>query len=97
MDLANAFFEFGGSMFVLNHARILYKEKMVRGLSLLSVVFFFAWGIFNIFYYSHLEQKFSWYAGMMVTFANLIWICMIVYYRRVEKLNGEKKWNSISQ
>ena len=91
MDFANAFFEAGGSIFILNHARVLYNQKLVRGMSLLSVFFFSCWGVFNIFYYSHLNQQFSWYAGIAVLVANTIYLSMIIYYKRKEK------WNSISQ
>lgn len=84
MDLANAGFEFGGAIFILNHARVLFAEKIVRGISLVSIVFFLIWGIFNMFYYSHLEQSASWYAGIMVTLANLVWVSMIIYYRKRE-------------
>lgn len=86
MDLANACFEGGGSIFVLNHARILLKDKMARGVSLLSVAFFSLWGVFNIFYYQHLEQKFSWYAGIAVLIANTFYMLLIAHYRRKENV-----------
>jgi hypothetical protein len=84
MDLANAFFEGCGSIFILNHARVLFNQKLVRGVSILSVFFFSCWGIFNIFYYQHLEQQFSWYAGIAVLIANSIYLGMIIHYRSKE-------------
>lgn len=89
MDMANAFFEGGGSIFVLNHARVLHKHKMVRGVSLLSVAFFSLWGVFNIFYYNHLGQNFSWYAGICVLISNTFYLSLIAYYRR-------KEWQSLT-
>ena len=84
MDLANALFEAGGSIFILNHARVLFQQKLVRGVSMLSVFFFSCWGVFNIFYYSHLEQQFSWYAGIAVLIANSIYLSMLFHYRKKE-------------
>lgn len=86
MDLANAGFELFGSLFVLNHARVLHKDKMVRGVSVLSSLFFLAWGTFNIFYYSHLNQPFSWYAGICMTITHVIYVSMLCFYRRKEFL-----------
>lgn len=87
MDLANACFEAGGSIFILNHARVLFEQKLVRGVSLLSVFFFSCWGVFNIFYYNHLEQPFSWFAGIAVLLANTFYLSLIIYYRRKECKN----------
>jgi len=87
MDMANAFFEAGGSVFVLNHARVLYQHKLVRGVSMLSIAFFSLWGVFNMFYYSHLGQNFSWYAGICVLIANTFYLSLIMYYRRKECQN----------
>ena len=84
-DIINSTFEAFGAIFVLNHARTLLKDKVVRGVSLASIVFFFCWGLFNIFYYKHLEQHFSWTAGLFVTLANLVWIVLILHYRKKEK------------
>lgn len=85
MDLFNAFFEAGGSIFILNHSRVLLRDKTVRGVSLLSVLFFSCWGVFNMFYYDHLEQNFSWYAGIMVLISNSIYAYLIVYFRMKER------------
>lgn len=87
MDMANAFFEGAGSIFVLNHARVLSQHKLVRGVSLLSVAFFSLWGVFNMFYYSHLGQNFSWYAGICVLIANTFYLSLIIHYRRKECQN----------
>ncbi len=84
MDLANAGFEGFGSIFALNHARVLYNQKIVRGVSAVSALFFFCWGIFNIFYYHHLDQFFSWAAGICMTAANAIYVGMILYYKHKE-------------
>jgi len=79
-DLINAFFEFGGAIAILNHCRVLYKDKAVNGISILSTVFFTAWGIWNIWYYPSLEQWWSFIGGLAITFANLLWVFLLVHY-----------------
>lgn len=80
-DQINGLFELFGSLFILNHCRTLRKDMMVAGVSIISVVFFFAWGCWNIFYYPHLEQMWSFYGGLCIAAANTLYIGMLVYYK----------------
>lgn len=84
-DLINSLFELCAGFFVLNHARVLYKEKMVHGISIISVLFFVLWGFWNLFYYPHLGQTLSYYAGMFICFTNITWIVMLVKYKYFHK------------
>jgi hypothetical protein len=81
-DLVNGIFEVLASVFILNHVRVLWKSKQAHGVSLVSTVFFACWGVFNLFYYPHLDQRVSFYAGISVMAANLIWIYSIWRFRR---------------
>lgn len=89
-DLINASFELFASLFILNHCFVLYKDKLVRGISLVSTVFFTLWGFWNMFYYPHIGQTASFYAGIMVAFTNALWVCLIWHYRRKEKKEKSK-------
>lgn len=82
MDLINSLFELFASLFILNHCRVLYKQKDVKGVSILSTIFFTSWGLWNIFYYPSLGQTLSFYAGIGVFLANMLWVSMMVYYSR---------------
>lgn len=84
-DAINGAYELFAGFFILNHCRTLYEHKLVRGVSLISTVFFFTWGIWNMYYYSHLEQWASFYGGLIVSFANFLWIYLMIYYIRKEK------------
>lgn len=74
-------FEAGGTVAVLLSCRRLYHDKQVRGVSMWAVGFFAAWGAWNLFYYPHLQQWWSFAAGVGVMVANLAWIIMAIYYR----------------
>lgn len=87
-DIINALFEVGGGIAVLDHCWRLYRDKEVRGVSMRACFFFTAWGVWNIFYYPHLGQLFSFAGGIFVTMANGIYVSMLAYYSGTERL----KW-----
>lgn len=84
-DLINACFEAAGAVMVLNNCRVLYKDKIVRGVSLFTTVFFTAWGLWNVYFYPVLGQMFSFYAGMCICAANILWIGLMMHYIQLEK------------
>lgn len=81
-DTINGSFESMASLMILNHCRVLYRDKSVQGVSVLSTVFFFVWGIWNTIYYPSLHQTASFIGGIFVAMANGLWIAMMFYYRR---------------
>lgn len=81
-DIVNGLFEALGSLFILNHCRVLFRHKQVRGVSVLSTAFFFSWGAWNLFYYPHLEQIWSFAGGALLASANLLYVAMLLHYRR---------------
>jgi hypothetical protein len=81
LDFFNGCFEFGAAVAILNHCRVLYMHKQVRGVSTVSTVFFTAWGVFNVIYYPSLQQWWSFYGGLCVVSANLLWVGMQCLYR----------------
>ena len=87
MDLINAAFEFLAGIFVLNHCRVLLKDKDVKGVSVLSEVFFIAWGFWNVIYYPHLGQDLSFKCGVFLCVTNLIKMALLLKYK--EKNNNE--------
>lgn len=84
-DAVNASFELAGSLFVLNHCRVLYRHKSVRGVSKMSVTFFLLWGVWNIWYYPHLGQMLSFMAGIALATANCLYVGMLIGYSHRER------------
>lgn len=89
-DLINAIFEGGGTFFLLLSTRRLYLDKMVRGIDWRSQVFFTSWGLWNVFYYPHLGQLFSFVAGIGLVAVNILYVAMIIYYIRQERQNDRE-------
>jgi len=83
-DMVNGSFEALAGFMVLNHCRVLRIEKIVRGVSVLSSFFFTLWGFWNLYYYPKISQPISFYAGLLVVFANTIYVCMMIFYKSRE-------------
>lgn len=81
-DIINGAFELVGGLFVFNHCRVLFKDKLVAGVSKLSTAVFFSWGVWNIYYYPHLDQWASFLGGLVIVAGNCVWLAMMLYYTR---------------
>lgn len=86
-DLINGSFELLGGAAILLSVFKLHSEKIVRGVSWPHVSFFTIWGLWNLFYYPHLDQWFSFVGGAFIVTANTIWVSQIIYWNWREK-NG---------
>lgn len=80
-DMINALFEGLAGLMVLNHCRVLREEKMVRGVSVISVFFFLLWGVWNLYYYPAIGQSLSFYGGLVVVASNVLYVGMMLHYR----------------
>lgn len=81
-DFVNGAFEFLGAFAVWANVVVLSRDKHVRGVSCLTQVFFTLWGIWNIYYYPHLEQWVSFLGGFQLAVANVVWLGLSLYYSR---------------
>jgi hypothetical protein len=81
-DLVNGSFELLAGLFSLNNCRATYKAKRVVGVSPVSTAFFTAWGFWNLYYYPALGQWLSFYGGLSIVLANMLWLYLMIHYRR---------------
>lgn len=84
-DIVNGIFEFLAGFFILNHCRKLLKDKMVRGVSVISTGFFGAWGLWNLFYYPSLGQWWSFAGGLFIVIGHISYVSLLIYFIRREK------------
>lgn len=77
-DQINGIFEALGALFVFNHCRHVLRQWQVAGVSVMSTVFFTAWGLWNLYYYPQLNQPFSFYGGEALVVANLCWVGLML-------------------
>jgi len=88
-DCVNGVYELLGAPFILMSVFALYRAKKVRGISWIHVLFFSSWGYWNLYYYPHLNQWWSFAGGLALVAVNTFWLGQILYYNKKEK--GIKK------
>jgi hypothetical protein len=84
-DLINGLFEFVGGLLILNHCRAVLRDKAVAGVSIVSTVVFTFWGVWNCWYYPHLNQWWSFCGGLLIVAANALWVVLMFRYRKVAR------------
>lgn len=72
----------GGLLVLLYNVRAVLRTRSVAGVHWLPVLFFAAWGVWNLHYYPALGQWCSFAGSVVVCAANLLWCVLLVYFRR---------------
>ncbi|KKM10365.1 hypothetical protein LCGC14_1721930 [marine sediment metagenome] len=88
-DIVNGIFELFGAPFICLSILYLHKQKSVKGVSWIHVFFFTMWGYWNLFYYPHLEQWYSFFGGIAIVIANTIWLYQLLYYLNMNRTRKE--------
>ncbi len=81
-DLINGLFEIFGAYWLWNNVKMIRIDKVLKGVCWKPTVFFTAWGFWNLYYYPHLEQWWSFGGGVAIATVNMIWLSHIWYYRK---------------
>lgn len=79
-DLINALFELLGATIIALNINKVMEDKLVRGIHWYVVAFFCFWGIWNLFYYPHLDQWLSFAAGVLMVTMNMIYTALLIHY-----------------
>jgi len=80
-DMINGSFELFSAMLILLNVRLLLRDKKVQGVSLIPTAFFTLWACWNLFFYSNLEQWYSFYGGIFLLTVNAIWLGLAYKYK----------------
>jgi hypothetical protein len=81
-DIINGVIEFVGSLLTWMNVRRVIQDKGHAGIYVPAVAFFMTWGLWNLFYYPHLGQWWSFHGGLSLVAANISWIGSMLYYGR---------------
>ena len=84
MDKINALFEAFGAVAVLPSIVKAYRSKIIRGVSIITPLFFASWGFWNIIYYPSLDQLWSAAAAVFLAATNSTWLAQVWMYRKGE-------------
>jgi len=93
-DFINGMFELCGGLFILNNCFRIHKDKMVKGISILSTVFFCSWGYWNLYFYPSLNQWISFCGGLLIVLTNTWWVIAALYYTHKNKKYENQRRNN---
>lgn len=89
-DLINGLFEFVAAGFSTLNCYRIYRDKKVAGFSIVPLVFFTLWGLWNLYFYPSNDLFYSFIGGILMFLVNAIYIGQIVYYKRLESIFVKK-------
>ena len=84
-DLVNGIFEFIGAILCWLNVKRIRKERELKGFYWPVQAFFTVWGVWNLFYYPHLEQWFSFTGGALLVLGNGTWVGLAIKYSLAER------------
>ncbi len=79
-DQINAMFEGGCGILCLLNIVELLKSKKIAGIHWAPTIMFTLWGFWNLYYYPALGQWYSWFGGVVLVTANVIWLMLVALY-----------------
>lgn len=88
-DAVNGLFEILGGAFICLSIRKTLRDKMVRGVSWLHVMFFLVWGVWNLYFYPWAGAWVSFAGGIVIAVANVVWVSLLIYYSVQESNQGD--------
>ena len=63
-DAVNGMFELLGAVFLVANCVRLYRDKQIKGVSPLPIVFFTVWGLWNLYFYPSVGAMWSFWGGI---------------------------------
>lgn len=86
LDLINSLgFELFSCLFISLNLISLYRDKTVKGMSSLSMLFYMTWALWNIYYFFSLNQLVSGWLAVCYAILCVWWTIVAVYYRHKNK------------
>ena len=79
-DLINGSYEFLGGIALWNNVYGIWKDKAYAGIRISSMAFFTSWSLWNLYYYPHLNQWISFFGGLSIGLANLVFVSLMIRY-----------------
>ncbi len=84
-DYVNALFLLGATLFMGLNIIQLYKDKMVRGVSVWTFIYFLLWNLYSLYYLVHLNQLVSFVLELFFMAVSLFYVFQIMHYKKMEK------------
>lgn len=91
-DLINGLIEISSAVVSSINVYRLYKDKQVKGFSVIPVIYFTLWGLWNLYFYPANNLIWSFIGGIFIVIVNGVWICQIYYYKRKNKYKYKPRY-----
>ena len=85
MDEINSFFISVASIFYFLNLLKLYKDKEVKGISILSIVFFSTWNFWTLYFFWDTEFSLTRNAYIAVAISNFLYLSLLFRYMVLDK------------
>lgn len=79
-DQINGLFEFIGGILLWINCYQLYRDRELKGISWFPILFFTAWGYWNLYLYPAMNMWWSFAGGIFIVSSNTTWLTMLVYF-----------------
>lgn len=80
-DTINSAFLFGGGIFIWMNVYRAWKDKVIRGVSVWPSLWFATWGVWDCYYFPHLDQWFSFVSSALAVLPNSAWLYLYWKYK----------------
>ena len=87
-DVINCCFEVIGGLLLYLNIMAAYRDKCIRGVHIIPLMFMNVWGIWNLYFYPCVGAWWSFVGGIVVVTANMAWLSQMLYYNHKEKANA---------
>src|SRR3990167_1554443 len=94
-DLGNAILEFVGGCLIFLHTKRAWKDQEIKGVHWGPFVFFWTWGVYNLWYYAHIGQPISGYIAFMPCLANTAYLFSFWLFNgsfNYDRRNDRARW-----
>jgi hypothetical protein len=90
VDFINCLFDVGAAFAMISNCYSMHRDKVLKGTSLYSNLFFCTWGWWNIYFFYRVDTKFSFYAAIFIALVNLVFISQLTYYKFFYRRTNER-------
>lgn len=81
-DVVNGWLEFVGGMATWMNVRRILHDRQVRGIDWKSVLFFWSWSVWNLYWYHSLQTPWSLAGAVWMFSANTTWLALLWRFRK---------------
>lgn len=78
-DTINGLFEAGGAVMTWSNFATYCREREVKGVYWPGQAFWVAWGLWNLIYYTALDQPLSFLGGIALTGGSAAWLAFVAW------------------